>query len=99
MRNAIKAFAVTASLLVLSQQALAQVTVPPQPAPGPFPVSGGNTANGGLMAILWTNTASVVQYLGLQQSQITEPLMTPEAGLALDFGTISETICATSRTR
>ena len=92
MRKVVTALAATASLFVVTHQALAQVTVPSQPQPGPFPTSTGNV-DGGLLAVVWNGSTSIIQWLGLKQSQVDVPHMTDStadpSGVHLDFGTIS----------
>jgi hypothetical protein len=92
MRKVVTAFAATASLFVVTHQALAQVTVPSQPQPGPFPTSTGNV-DGGLLALVWNGSKSIIQWLGLKQSQVDVAHMTDTtadpSGVHLDFGPIS----------
>lgn len=87
MKTTLKSVMAVAALVAASS-AVAQVVVPPQPAPSIGPVQPANS--GGLYVTIWnpTTQVSLVEYLGLTLDQVLEPAMTPDAGLVLNFGTI-----------
>jgi hypothetical protein len=93
MRISVKMIAASVVLALASAAASAAVpSVPPQPAPAPIP--GTDTANGsGLIVSIWdaVRGVSLVDYIGLNESQFLpgNTNATPDAGLVLNFGTIS----------
>jgi hypothetical protein len=88
MKISLKSLVATAALAVLSLPALAQVTVPPQPAPGPIPGTGAPNG-GGLMVVAWdaVRGVSVSQYLGLTMDQFL-PSQANAITAPLNFGTL-----------
>src|SRR5581483_8617856 len=93
MRISVKMIAASVVLALASAAASAAVpSVPPKPAPAPIP--GTDTANGsGLIVSIWdaVRGVSLVDYIGLNESQFLpgNTNATPDAGLVLNFGTIS----------
>lgn len=89
MKLSLKTIVAAGALALASTSALAQVAVPPQPAPGPF-LNGGDS-NGGLLLSVWDEVrgVSIVQYLGLRLNDIRPDADMTTPGTELDFGTIS----------
>ena len=88
MKISLKTLVATAALAVMSLPSLAQVTVPPQPAPGPVPNVGGPQGSG-LVVVAWdaVRGVSVSQYLGLTMDQFL-PAQANAITSPLDFGTL-----------
>jgi hypothetical protein len=88
MKISLKSLVATAALALVSLPSLAQVTVPPQPAPGPIPGTGG-TNGGGLFVYAFDTVrgVSVSQYLGLTLDQFM-PDVANTITAPLNFGTL-----------
>jgi hypothetical protein len=89
-----KQLGIAAALGLASAAAFAQPSVPPQPAPGPTPDP--NSGNSGIIVSAYDTARglSIVQYLGINMNDFLPSSAggsaTPEAGLTLDFGTVSQ---------
>jgi len=93
MRISVKMIAASVVLALASAAASAAVpSVPPQPAPAPIPTTESATGSG-LIVSIWDSVrgVSLVDYVGLTESQFLpgNTNATPDAGLVLNFGTIS----------
>lgn len=84
-----KHLAAVAALTLATSAAMAQLTVPTQPAAGPTPDA--DTGNSGIIVSAWdpVRGVSLVQYLGLRLDQFLAGAM-PAEGLSLDFGQLSQ---------
>jgi hypothetical protein len=86
----LQSLAAVAALTLTASAAMAQLTVPAQPAAPPTPLPG--TGNSGIIVAAWDSKlgVSLVQYLGLTLDQFVAG-GTPEAGFSppLDFGKLS----------
>jgi hypothetical protein len=93
MRISVKMIAASVVLALASAAASAAVpSVPPQPAPAPIPSTDVATGSG-LIVSIWDSVrgVSLVDYVGLNESQFLpgNTNATPDAGLVLNFGSIS----------
>ena len=81
--------AAVAALTLATSAAMAQLSVPTQPAAGPTPDA--DTGNSGIIVSAWdaVRGVSLVQYLGLRLDQFLAGA-TPAEGLSLDFGQLSQ---------